>query len=94
MQDAPRKEDLVNQGISRVRALLASRVGELRVARDWNWRDLACAAGMNAKQVEDVEKGARDPAFTTVVKLANGLGVRSIDELLGPLPLEATREAP
>lgn len=90
-QPVPRKEDLISAGIPRERAELAARVGQLRWDHQWSWRDLGKAAQMNQKQVEDVERGRRDIQFSSLIKLANAFGLRSLDELLIVLPLSAWR---
>ena len=64
---------------------MAARLSELRVARDLNWNELAVKAGINRRQVELLEAGTKDPAVSTIFKLAAALDLRSLDELLGPL---------
>lgn len=86
-QPAELAPDLLARGVPRERAALAVRVALLRIGKGWNRAQLAEAAGIHAKQVEGVETGGRDPAFSTVVKLSKALDVRSFDELLGELPL-------
>lgn len=78
-------DEFRNQGsVSRERALLAVRLSALRVDRGWNWATLARHAGINARQVEEIEAAERDPSFTTLVRLANALAVHSLDEFLAP----------
>jgi hypothetical protein len=48
---------------------------------------------MNPKQVQGIEDGSRNPAFETVVQIANALHLEALDELLGPTPLESIRAA-
>ncbi len=86
-QPGPTLVSLQAEGITRDRAILAVRLAKLRLERDWNWTELANAAGVSWKQVEEVETGHRDPQFSTVVKLAKALEVHSLDEMLGELPL-------
>jgi len=86
-QSPPTLDTLLRKGITRERALLASRVGQLRWEHQWNWRDLGRIAGVHPKLVEDLEAGQRDVQFSTLVKLARGLGLHSLDELLVILPL-------
>lgn len=91
VQDPPRLEALLEGGVSRERAYLGVPVGTLRRKRDWNWNDLARESGLRSVQVKGIEEGQRDPEFSTLVRLARALGLRSLDELLGPSQLEAAR---
>ena len=87
--------DLIARGIPRDRALCAEAVSGRR------WRQeagpitrnqLAERAGMNVRQVRKLEAGDLDPQFfSTVVRLAHALGVHSLDEMVGFLPLEDLR---
>lgn len=86
MQPIPNRKTLRAAGVSRVRAELAVQLGTLRVAEKWSWTDLANKANLRLIQVQEIEAGGRDPAFSTLVKLAVALRLRSLDELLGPLP--------
>lgn len=88
-QAAADRASLVTNGIPRVRAELAARIGELRVERDWNWSELAGAADVSAVQIEGIEAGRRDPSFSTLIKIAVALELCSLDELLGPMPFAA-----
>ena len=88
-QPAPKASVLLARGITRERALLAERVGTLRLSAQMNWADLAAAAGMNAVQIQSIEEGRRDPQLSSLVSLALALKVHSLDELFGPLPLES-----
>lgn len=87
-QPARSVDDFKGDSITRERAALAVRLSELRVARDLNWNELAVRAGINGVQVKGLEAGERDPSFSTLIKIATALGLRSLDELLGPLRLE------
>ena len=86
-QPAPSAAALIKAGMSRERALLAQRVGELRFSQDWNWIELGKKAKVHPKQVEQIELGPRDPQFSTLMKIATAFELHSLDELLGPLPL-------
>lgn len=88
-QPSPDSELLTASGIPRVRAELAARIGGLRVERGWNWAELAGAAGISAVQVEGIEACRRDPSFSTLIKIAVALELRSLDELLGQMPFAA-----
>jgi putative transcriptional regulator len=93
-QDPPLLKELLDRGLSRVRANLAVQVGTLRFEIPLTRAQLATRAGLNPRQVEEIETGKRDPSFTTVVRIANALQIRALDELLGPMPLEVTRSEP
>lgn len=45
-------------------------------------------SGIHASEISRLEKGVRDPRLTTMVKLADGLGV-PVDLLINPEPLPA-----
>lgn len=79
---------LVRVGVSRERALLAVRVSELRVGRDWNWYEAAAQADLKNVQLQEIEEGRRDPEFTTLVRLARAFDLSSLDQLLAPAVLE------
>jgi transcriptional regulator with XRE-family HTH domain len=87
-QPAPTFAALQAAHVPRERALLGARLGELRLAKGWNWYELATQAGMRSVQVEGIENGQRDPEFSTLVRLARALGLKSLDELLMAAPLE------
>ena len=93
MQPAPNRAVLLANGIPRDHAELAVRVGELRVAKGWNWGTLAKEAGpgMRNTQIRAIERGTHNPTFSTLMKLARALDLRSLDELLGELPFSALR---
>src|SRR3954470_23634358 len=51
------------------------RLQELRLARGWSQRDLAQKAGVKVWAVRVWESGKHDPGWTSVVALADALGV-------------------
>jgi DNA-binding Xre family transcriptional regulator len=51
----------------------------LRYRRAWSIRDLAAAAGVSTKTVQDVENGRVRPKFVTIRKLSEALGVEPGD---------------
>lgn len=87
-QPAPDERQLRESHLPRERADLAVRIAALRLARGWNWNDLAREAGVKSVQIRDIERGTRDPGFTTLVRLAKALELSSLDQLLRPAPLE------
>ena len=48
----------------------AGRLKELRAARGWSQKQLAEAAGMSAAGIADLEQERREPAWRTVLALA------------------------
>jgi len=60
-----------------------------RRAREMSQEALGCAAGLAAKHVSEIERGNRDVRFTTLVRVAKGLGV-SVGGLLSIYDLERT----
>lgn len=73
---------------------IGGRIREARKARGMTQEELARRAGMSLKGMGDIERGAvPDPHYTSLSKIAEGLGV-PIGELLGELaPLgEAPQE--
>lgn len=52
------------------------RVRELREAKGWTLGTLGEAARMNELQVGHIERGASDPKLSTILRLAQALGVR------------------
>lgn len=91
-QPGVRHERLVEQGVSRERALLAERVSSLRLLRNWSWYEAATAADLKDVQIRAIEEGRRDPEFTTLVRLARAFNLSSLDQLLVPSGLEQHRE--
>jgi len=87
-QNAPDMQELLLRGLPRERALLGRRVALLRLERAWSWYTLASRAGIKSVQVQQIEEGRRDPGFSTLVKLAGALDLRSLDLLLVPAALE------
>lgn len=71
------------------RALLLSRIEEIRVQRDLDDDQLVAAveaAGLNRATFRDLRKGiTRDPSLGVLIRVARGLGLRSIEELITPL---------
>ncbi len=92
VQAPPLLEVLLGSGVTRERAFLGVQLGSLRHERGWNWNDLARVAGIRSVQVKGIEEGRRDPGFSTLVRLARALDLRSLDELLGPSHLEAAKK--
>src|SRR5260370_26026160 len=56
-------------------ANVGGRWKDLRELKGWSQRQLADAAGMSAPGIADLEQGRREPAWRTVLALAEALGV-------------------
>jgi transcriptional regulator with XRE-family HTH domain len=66
-----------------------------RRERDLSQEALADAAGLGAKHVSEIERANRDPRLTTILKLADALGLRAGELIaLYDEQLEATGERP
>ena len=53
---------------------LGQRIKELRKARGLSQESLAERASISAKYLSDLERGKRNPTFSTAEKIAEGLG--------------------
>lgn len=71
-------------------AQIAYHIGTARVARGWTYDQLASRAGGGVRgvTVEGIELEARKVQVITLIRIAQALGVRSFDSLLGPMPLD------
>lgn len=68
-----------------IKSAFAKRLTALRIEKDLSIRALANQAGLEFSQVQRIEKGKVNPALTTIIALANGLGVHPSELLLvGP----------
>jgi transcriptional regulator with XRE-family HTH domain len=65
--DDSRQQDLIPLGMA---------IRELRERRGMEARDLAVAAGVDPRRVEEVEAGRLDPSFRMLLRLAQSMGVR------------------
>ena len=75
---------------SRVLSEVGYRVGSLRFDQKLTWAQLAHLAGggVRGPQIQGLESGDRDVHLTTIIRIASALGIRSLDSLLGPMPIE------
>jgi DNA-binding XRE family transcriptional regulator len=58
---------------------LAGAIRALRNARGFSQEDVAYAAGLTSSSYSRIERGITNPAWTTVLRIANGLGVTLAD---------------
>ncbi len=52
-------------------------------------RELARRTGLSPTTISELEDGRHEPRLGTLLALAEGLGIGSIEELLGPMPSRA-----
>jgi transcriptional regulator with XRE-family HTH domain len=74
-----------------VRAAMARRIQALSAGR-FSRRSLAAETGLGIGTVMNLWAGRTDPALSTMLALVDALGLRSIDELLGPLGTQTMLE--
>ncbi len=70
---------------------VSSRLRELRKARGWGQERLSAEAGLASGAVGNIESGKANITLATMLALVHALELRSIEELLGPLPTSAIR---
>jgi transcriptional regulator with XRE-family HTH domain len=58
----------------RIQQLLGKAVKEVRASRAITQEELAARSGLHATYISDIERGARNPSFAVLVRLADGLG--------------------
>jgi transcriptional regulator with XRE-family HTH domain len=73
---------------------LADRIRELRYTdwRAWSERELAQRAGLSIGALRDLGTGLANPTLRTMVALARAFDLRSIEELIGPMPIFPTMQ--
>lgn len=71
---------------------LARQLKYLRERSGLDQLRLAQLSGVNHSTISKIESGDREPRVGTILKLAAGLGLNSLEELFGPLP--STRYEP
>jgi hypothetical protein len=72
---------------ARVRAAFAARLRELVNDRpEMTHGKLSKASGLPPGTIEAYLRGLRVPSLTNLLALTRGLGLGSIEQLLGPLP--------
>lgn len=70
------------------------RIKELRKAKGMTQAELAEKAELGSSgqvQIAKFEAKARVPTWDTLIRLARALGCRTVNELLGPMPIKASR---
>jgi transcriptional regulator with XRE-family HTH domain len=76
--DAPPRDDEPLSGEARVRAnarSLGQLVRSIRMSRGMSIESLAKAAGVSAGGISQIERGVGNPAFATLMKIADGMQV-------------------
>jgi transcriptional regulator with XRE-family HTH domain len=81
--------------LAELQSALAENVRELRAqkAPRYSQQELANDARLHRTQIGRIEAGRRDPYMSTLLILANALGV-SLDELVRGLPVPKQRRPP
>lgn len=73
-----------------LRADVAQQIGKrvkfLREQQGWTIRELAQRAELSESNLGRLERGLQLPGMENALDLAAALGLRSVDELFGPLP--------
>jgi transcriptional regulator with XRE-family HTH domain len=72
---------------------LARTIRQLRRARELSQEALAAAAGMHPKHLSELERANKDPRATTVIRLAEALGL-SPAELCARCEAAVVEQAP
>ena len=58
---------------------LGRAVKRVRVARGLTQEQVSAASGLHPTYISDIERGARNPSFEALVRLAEGIGVPVTD---------------
>lgn len=61
--------------------ILGTRIRHVRLAKGLTQKDVAYNVGLDPNYIGLIERGQRNPSFTSILKIANGLGI-TIAELL------------
>ncbi len=70
-------------------ARLGARIRDLRLRHaphQLSQRELAQRTGLSPTTISQLEQGRHEPRLGTMIALRDGLGLGSIEELLGPMP--------
>lgn len=65
--------------LEEAKAILASNVAVLRHERGWTQKELALAAGTRQPRIAEIENGAANPQYDTLVRIATALDVEVCD---------------
>lgn len=57
-----------------VQERLGQAIKEIRASKSLTQEDLADRSGLHPTYISDIERGARNPSFLALVRLADGLG--------------------
>lgn len=63
-----------------VQKLLGQALKQVRAAKSMTQEELSRRTGLHPTYISDIERGARNPSFAVLVRIANGLSV-SVAEL-------------
>lgn len=59
---------------TQVQERLGQAIKEIRASKSLTQEDLADRSGLHPTYISDIERGARNPSFLALVRLADGLG--------------------
>jgi transcriptional regulator with XRE-family HTH domain len=62
-----------------IRRALGRALKDLRMARSVTQEELSGRTGVHPTYISDIERGARNPSWESLVKLADGLGMTMAD---------------
>ena len=67
---------LTENKVREIREAIASAVRMARADKRLTQAETAALAGVNVNRIKDIENAARDPKFSTIVRVAEALGVQ------------------
>lgn len=62
-----------------VQRRLGRAVKQIRISRGLTQEEVAAASGLHATYISDIERGARNPSWDVMARLATGIGVTVAD---------------
>ncbi|MCA0970930.1 helix-turn-helix domain-containing protein [Halobacillus litoralis] len=60
---------------ARIKQAFGQRVRQLRLELEMSQEEMAIQAGFDRTYISSVERGERNPALTTICRIANGLNI-------------------
>jgi transcriptional regulator with XRE-family HTH domain len=60
-------------------ARLGRAIKQIRVARGLTQEQVSAASGLHPTYISDIERGARNPSWEAITRLADGIGVPTAD---------------
>lgn len=62
-----------------VQQRLGRAVRQIRVSRGLTQEQVSAASGLHPTYISDIERGARNPSWDVIARLASGIGVTTAD---------------